>query len=259
MKISALVKFLFFTFLIAWVCWFALILLTKLNILKYGDPLFMVLYITGGICPSFVGFWSIKSEETSYSVLKAETRRFRVNILWYVFILGSPLALSGLAWIINKSIGNEGGLLLTNSIGSIFAILPVMIIGGGLEEIGWRGVLLSKLLNEMSALKATIIVAGIWGLWHLPFWYIEGLPQYGSNFVYFMAGAFSVSFLLSIVYIKTRSVFVCILFHALVNAYLSIGMDSWIRNTTGGLIFVATSLIIPFMVFKYFKLEKPRV
>jgi membrane protease YdiL (CAAX protease family) len=110
----------------------------------------------------------------------------------------------------------------------------------------------------MSALKATMIVAFVWGLWHLPFWFIIGLPQYGSNFIYFMAGAFSLSFFLSIIYIKTRSVFVCIIFHALVNAYLSIGMDSWVTNTTGGLVFVAVSLIVPLIVFKCFKLEKLR-
>jgi uncharacterized protein len=256
MKKSAVVKFLVFTFLIAWVCWFALIILTHFKIVKYGDSLFMVLYIIGGICPSFVAFLSIKGEETTYKTLKKEVIKFRVPILWYVFIFAMPLLLSGFAWIINKSVGNDGGLFLTNSIWSIFAILPIMIIGGGLEEIGWRGVLLSKLLNEMSALKATIIVAFIWGLWHLPFWFIVGLPQYGSNFIYFMVSAFSLSFFLTVVYLRTRSVFICILFHALENAYLSIGMDSWIRNTTGGLIFVVTSLIIPFVVFKYFKLDK---
>lgn len=258
MKNPVVVKFLVVTFLIAWVCWFALIILTQLNILKYGDSLFMILYIIGGICPSFVGFWSIKSDETKYKILKKEVVIIRVNILWYAFILFVPLILSGLSWIINKAIGNDGGLFLTNSIWSVFAILPIMIIGGGLEEVGWRGVLLSKLLNEMSALKATIIVAIIWGVWHLPFWFIVGLPQNGSNFIYFMAGAFSLSFFLSIIYIKTRSVFVCIIFHALVNAYLSIGLDSWISNTTGGLIFVAVSLIVPFIVFKCFKLVKLR-
>lgn len=249
-------KFLVSTFLISWVCWFALIILTYLNIVKYGDALFMILYVIGGICPSFVGFWSIKNEEIPYKTLKKEVIKIRVNILWYAFILIVPLLLSGVAWIINRSIGNDSGLFLTNSIWSIFAILPIMIIGGGLEEIGWRGVLLSKLLHEMSALKATIIVAVVWGVWHLPFWFIAGLPQYGSNFIYFMAGAFSLSFFLTIVYVKTRSVFVCIIFHALVNAYLSIGMDSWVRNTTGGLIFVAISFIVPFIVFKCFKLDK---
>lgn len=194
MKNPVVVKFLVVTFLIAWVCWFALIILTQLNILKYGDSLFMILYIIGGICPSFVGFWSIKSDETKYKILKKEVVIIRVNILWYAFILFVPLILSGLSWIINKAIGNDGGLFLTNSIWSVFAILPIMIIGGGLEEVGWRGVLLSKLLNEMSALKATIIVAIIWGVWHLPFWFIVGLPQNGSNFIYFMAGAFSLSF-----------------------------------------------------------------
>jgi uncharacterized protein len=256
MKMSVLVKFLVFTFLVAWLCWFALIILIHVNVVKYGDAIFMILYIMGGICPSFIGFWSVKNEEISYKILKKEALKFRVNILWYAFILFVPLLLSGLAWIINKLIGNDVGLFLTNSIWSIFAIVPIMIIGGGLEEIGWRGVLLSKLLNEMSALKATIFVAVIWGLWHLPFWFIVGLPQYGSNFIYFMAGAFSLSFFLTIVYVKTRSVFVCIIFHGLENAYLSIGMDSWVRNVTGGLIFVAISLTVPFIAFKCFKLDK---
>jgi uncharacterized protein len=256
MKMSVVAKFLVFTFLIAWVCWFTLILLARLDLVKYCDGMFMILYIIGGICPSFVGFLAIRGDQTHRGLLKMEIIRFRLNILWYLFIVLVPLLLSGVAWFVNCAFGNNSGSFLTKSIWSVFAILPIMIIGGGLEEIGWRGVLLAKLLEDMPALKATFLVALIWSLWHLPLWLIAGLPQYGSNFIYFLAGAFSLSVFLTIVYIKTRSLFICILFHALENAYLSIGMDSWIRNATGGLIFIIVSLIIPIIGFGLLKLDR---
>lgn len=41
------------------------------------------------------------------------------------------------------------------------------------EEIGWRGYVLPRLQNKHNALMATIILALLWGIWHLPqFFYL---------------------------------------------------------------------------------------
>ena len=43
-----------------------------------------------------------------------------------------------------------------------------IFVVGALEEIGWRGWLLRERLTGSSPIFATLTVAAIWGLWHLP-------------------------------------------------------------------------------------------
>jgi len=249
MKNKVSLKFVGWAFLVAWTCWFALVVLVNHHLAKYGDLLFMSLYLIGGICPSIAGVIAIRTDKAAFAILKAETFRFKVNVLWYAGIILVPVLLSGVAWLLHFIILGRTGPFMTNSIWAGILILPVMIIGGGTEEIGWRGVLLPKLLNQMPAFKATAIVAGIWGMWHVPLWFIQGVPQYGSNFILFICGTFSMSFLLTIIYVRTKSVFICILFHAIANAYLYIGFDSWPRDITGSIIVAATALTISIVIF----------
>jgi len=256
MKNRIVLKFVALTYLMAWSCWFAVIILMNFNIIKYGDILFMSLYLLGGICPSLAGIIAIRKSKSDYQVLKTELCKFKVNVLWYMGIFSIPLFLSGLSWLLNLLLVGKSGPFLTNSIWAAIPMLPVMIIGGGSEEIGWRGVMLPQLFKKMSVLKASLLIAIIWGVWHLPLWFIKGVPQYGSSFIFFMGGTFSLSFMLSIIYIRTRSVFVCILFHAIENAYLNIGLDSWALVKTSSLLIVLVSLLIPLLLFRVFNLTR---
>jgi uncharacterized protein len=45
------------------------------------------------------------------------------------------------------------------------------------EEIGWRGYALRGLQANLSALASTLIIGVVWALWHLPLFFIVGLPQ----------------------------------------------------------------------------------
>lgn len=62
---------------------------------------------------------------------------------------------------------------------------PIMIIGGGLEEIGWRGYLQPTLQKKWSSFISTLIVGGIWAIWHLPLWFVVGSNQMSMNFLWF--------------------------------------------------------------------------
>jgi membrane protease YdiL (CAAX protease family) len=64
-----------------------------------------------------------------------------------------------------------GGLSVLNFV--VFAL----IVG---EELGWRGFALPRLLAERSALAASLIVGVLWGVWHLPTFFVPGLPQHRS-------------------------------------------------------------------------------
>ena len=246
------------TYLVSWTLWLGLIILVNHKITTYGEPVFMILYLLGGIFPSIAAFIVIRNDKGSYQLLKAATLKFKIGIFWYVAAFLLPLAISGISWIINWIILKQNGPFLREPVYMIIAMLPVMIVGGGSEEIGWRGLLLSKLLERLSPLKATLVVSLVWGVWHIPLWFLQGVPQYGTNFPEFMLGIISMSFLLTILYLATRSVFICILFHALQNAYLNIGMDSWISNSVSGWVNALGGLGISILLFWIYRHQMKR-
>jgi len=87
-----------------------------------------------------------------------------------------------------------------------------------LEEIGWRGFLLPPLLKKFPAAISSLIVGAIWAVWHLPLWFIIGSNQFGRNFGGFLIGVIASSLLLTVIYSGTKSIFLCIIFHAATNA-----------------------------------------
>jgi membrane protease YdiL (CAAX protease family) len=51
-------------------------------------------------------------------------------------------------------------------------MILMMFLGGGQEEIGWRGFALDRLLSRHNDFIASLILGTIWGLWHLPLWFM---------------------------------------------------------------------------------------
>ena len=96
---------------------------------------------------------------------------------------------------------------------------PIMIVGGGLEEIGWRGFLQPALQKRFSVFLSTVIVSGIWAIWHWPLWFIPGTNQTQRDFIAFIITTMAVSFLLTTIFNATKSIFMCLIFHALLNSF----------------------------------------
>jgi uncharacterized protein len=77
------------------------------------------------------------------------------------------------------------------------------VLGGGLEEPGWRGFALPHLQRRYTPMVATLILGLLWGVWHV--------PLYGPlGFVVPLVLAFFYTWL----YNRTGSVLLCILLHA---------------------------------------------
>ncbi len=89
------------------------------------------------------------------------------------------------------------------------------------EEIGWRGFALPNLLKGRSALTASLILGGIWALWHLPVVLSAPLVRVPLPF---MLAVIPLSVLTTWIFVNTRgSLFVMILLHAWFNAVLPYG------------------------------------
>jgi len=102
-------------------------------------------------------------------------------------------------------------------------LVPVFLLGGLLggpfgEEPGWRGFALAKLQSRYSALVASLILGVLWGVWHLPFFFIKGTTQSTTPFLLFALSTVANSILITWVYNHTRgSVLLTLLFHNALN------------------------------------------
>ena len=103
------------------------------------------------------------------------------------------------------------------------------IIFGGIEEIGWRYSFQPVLQERRKYITSTLITFAAWGIWHFLYFYIEGtLPQ--VQIFGFLIGLLTNCFVLSALYIKTKSLWICVMTHSLINVFsqLAIGGNAFV-------------------------------
>jgi CAAX protease family protein len=99
------------------------------------------------------------------------------------------------------------------------ATLEILIVGGPLgEEPGWRGYLLAGLRRRMGATGATLSVAAIWLVWHVPLFFVPGSAQAQIPFLPFALSIAAEAFLLTWLFESSRdSTLVAIVAHTSFN------------------------------------------
>ena len=103
------------------------------------------------------------------------------------------------------------------------------IIFGGIEEIGWRYAFQPILQERHSYILSTILTFVVWGIWHFSYFYIEGtLPQVQQ--IAFLLGLLTNCFILSALFVKTNSLWICVMTHSLINVFsqLVIGGNQYV-------------------------------
>jgi hypothetical protein len=68
-----------------------------------------------------------------------------------------------------------------------------MLVLGPIEEFGWRGLALPLLQQRYAPIWAGLILGVIWGLWHLPAFYLSGSLQSTWSFFPFFIGTVALS------------------------------------------------------------------
>jgi len=86
----------------------------------------------------------------------------------------------------------KGGPLLApmppEGVGAVLATLAIMLFLGPIEEFGWRGVAQPLLQRHFAPLWAGVIIGLVWGVWHLPEFYLAGTLQSDWSFKPFFIG-----------------------------------------------------------------------
>src|SRR5215471_3549884 len=65
----------------------------------------------------------------------------------------------------------------------LFYLLFLVFEGPLGEEPGWRGFALPRLQQRCGPLVGTLLLGALWGLWHLPLFFIPGTDQYAISVV----------------------------------------------------------------------------
>jgi membrane protease YdiL (CAAX protease family) len=98
------------------------------------------------------------------------------------------------------------------------------------EEYGWRGYALGRMLGRGNALLMSLLLGGIWGLWHLPLHFIEGTVQVNIPVYQFVVQQMVLAVFYTWLFNNTRgAVSVAILFHAIGNT-VAAAVPTWTTN-----------------------------
>lgn len=114
----------------------------------------------------------------------------------------------------------DWSILGNGELGTLHGVLDLVLVASLLqalgEEPGWRGYLLPRLRERHGPLVATLVLFPVWVLWHLPFFLSR--PEFGwPQFAGFSLGILSAAFWLTWLWERTRSVWLAIAWHALIN------------------------------------------
>jgi membrane protease YdiL (CAAX protease family) len=156
----------------------------------------VVLFFAGGLGPGIAAALVVHHTGRSVRDWGRGMLRWRVPGRYYLFALALPAALWAVIDLELALLGEHIDLSLIPARSASYAVTFgfVLIVGGGLEEAGWRGVALPRLQATRTPVRATLLLGVLWGLWHLP---LYGLGAIGPLFF-----AFPYTYL----YNKTRSV-----------------------------------------------------
>jgi uncharacterized protein len=158
--------------------------------------------------------------------LLARMGRWRVAPRWWLVAL-SPIAflavtLAGLlvAGQDLPAVADFGRFSGTPAVGVVGALLIITFVGSLGEETGWRGFALPRLQRRLGALSATLVLAPLWWLWHLPQFFViatyrDFQPfEYVSMFLGLTCGAFVLTWLYNR---SGGSVLLVVVWHGLYN------------------------------------------
>lgn len=214
------------TFAISWAIWGALVALS----LGIDTTAGLVLNVIAMAGPSIAALiLAVAMGRGELQRLRDGFSPRRVSLPWTLIALILPLGMIAVA--IAVSVGAFGAAVPVITVGVIGTLavefVRVLLLGGPLEEeLGWRGFALPRLQEQRSAFSSSVILGAIWGVWHIPLYFVSGTGQEetaasaGSTFAVtaFVVWTIGLSILFTWLFNQTGgSLIVVLLFHAAVN------------------------------------------
>ncbi len=216
-----IVSYVILAFTISWTLW--------LPVVFSGPEMLVavsVFHILGGLGPFAAALIMLK-----FSVDHEESRtfkqclfRWRFPLKWYALVLFMPFGLLVFSYLVLFIIGGSftGVADLPPLWMYPLLFLYMTVLGGGLEEPGWRGYALPRLLARFNPLTASLVLGIIWAFWHLPLFWSQSTSQGNTPLGLFVLSGVALSVIFTWSYLYTRgSTFLIIILHGGVNTSLN--------------------------------------
>ena len=198
-----------------------------------------------------VGASAAESGSVGVRVLLERLVRWRVPLVWYAVAVGGPALVMLVALLVDRALGVQ----FSAPPASVWQTLPLLALVYAviavIEEVGWRGYAQPWLQNRMGALCGALVLGLLWGLWHLPQWFVPETGQADKwPFWVFLAWTMSLSILYAwILGGGSGSVLLIVVAHTAVNLYPEPWVAAWqaMPETTRGIypsIFIAAVQVV---------------
>ena len=176
----------------------------------YGTPIGLFTLMLGGLSSAIWGaIISIRYHHSSFKQLVRDFFQVKQAPLNYLLVL-IFIGLDFLPQVFS------GEMIIPTWYLPIILFVKAIVFGG-IEEIGWRYFFQPTLQEKLTYLVSTLCTFVAWSLWHLLYFYIDG-SMATVHLLPFLLGLLSNCFILSAIYTKTRSLWLCVMTHALINA-----------------------------------------
>lgn len=221
-------KFFLLTFAYSWTIWIPSVLDgigidLPFDVTGYS----MVVVIIGAFAPMMAAI-TLVTREAGWKGVKAffgQVLDFRFKPGYLVIALALPVLIHAIAHYLAPAIGLDVAKTLFPteiSVAPIVLAIPyfilMLVIGGGQEEFGWRGYAQEPLQEKIGVIPASLVIGAIWGIWHLPLWFMTGDLHSAYSFLAFVMMTTSISIVYAWLYNSSgKKLIVVMFFHAMSN------------------------------------------
>jgi uncharacterized protein len=208
-----------------------------------------VLMMAAGFGPSLAGFVIIAvfSSGSDLRDWLSQCLNWRIGWRWFAVAFVLPPIVMLLAVAIHRL---SGGALPAPPVADHVPMTMlnfglVLLVGGPLgEEFGWRGYAMPALAAKLNWRAASLIIGVVWGLWHLPLFFLASSAQAHMPIPLFMLNILAGSAVFGWLFVQTQgSVLLALVLHTSLNAWAGI-LDIVPTATTGGSYAGVTGLLV---------------
>lgn len=221
-------KFFLLTFTYSWVIWIPSVLDgigIELPFIVTGYSIVVV--IIGAFAPMMAAITLVFREEGWKGTREflGQALNFRIKPVYLVLALALPVLIHAIAHYLALAVGLDVAKTLIPTeipVAPIVLAIPtfilMLVIGGGQEEFGWRGYAQEPLQEKIGVIPASLVIGVIWGIWHLPLWFMAGDLHGAYSFLAFVMMTTSISIVYAWLYNSSgKKLIVVIFFHAMSN------------------------------------------
>jgi membrane protease YdiL (CAAX protease family) len=170
-----LLAFVLVSYAVSWGCWVPLVLTGR--IVRLGSSVSQFPGLLGPLVAAVL-VTALTRGRPGVLDLARRAARWRVPVRWWLFAVGSPLALAGVALAVVAvgpglpELGDFGRMAGLPEWGAAFVWVMFVVVNGLGEETGWRGYALPILRRRHGRLTASLLLVPIWAGWHLPLFFL---------------------------------------------------------------------------------------